>query len=171
MVRTVREHLGGVLFHVTDEANAESIDRHGLLSKDQAAALGLTPRITGGNGLTRALDSRDGLSDRVFLSFFRSVLMPKVAGGDRQRRPMVLEIDPEVILLPGVEVRLGRGAHSVRVRAIQAFYKMDWETWHKPEIRNDLTGGKARWNTFLNYEILVPKCVSRKYILGSRSSI
>ena len=170
MVRTVREHLGGVLFHVTDEANAETIDRHGLLSKDQAAALGLTPKITGGNGLTRALDSRDGLSDHVFLSFFRSVLMPKAGGGDQQRRPMVLEIDPEVIFLPGVEVRLGRGAHSVRVRAIQAFYKMDWEIWDRPDLREELLGGRARWNKFLDYEILVPKRVPREYILGGQSS-
>lgn len=166
LVQAIYEHLGGALYHVGDEANAESIDRHGLLSNAEAARLDIIPKMRGGNRLTQYLDERDGLNDHVFLSFFKSVLMPKDDRVDRLRRPIILEIAPEVLFLKGVEIRLGRGAYADRVRAMQAFYKMDWEIWNWPERRDDLIGGKARWNTFLNYEVLVPECVPRNYILG-----
>lgn len=166
LVRAIHEHLGGALYHLADETNVESIDRHGLLSRAEAAALGFYPKMMGGNGLTRYLDARDGLNDHVFISFFKTVLMPKDASIDRLRRPMVLEIAPEILFLKGVEVRLGRGTYAVRAGAVQAFYKMDWEILERPELRKDPFGGKARWNKFLNYEVLVPKCVPREYIVG-----
>lgn len=166
LIRAIYEQFGGVLYHLTDEANAASIDTHGLLSKTEAAQRGIFPQMTGGNGLTRSLDARDGLSDHVFVAFFKAVLMPKHGSIDRLRRPMMLAIAPEVLLLSDVEVRLGRGAYADRVKVMQAVYKMDWEIWQRPELRENSFGGKARWNTFLNYEVLVPKCVPREYILG-----
>ena len=166
LVRAIHEHLGGVLYHSADEANAVSIDTHGLLSKAEAAARGIYPEMTGGNALTRYLDDRDGLSDHVFVAFFKAVLMPKDDDIDRLRRPMMLAIAPEILFLRDVEVRLGRGAFADRFGAMRAFYKMDWEIWGRPELREDPFGGKARWNTFLNYEVLIPKCVPREYILG-----
>lgn len=165
LVQAIHERLGGVLYHLADEANATSIDRHGLLSKAEAGARGICPKMTGGNGLTRYLDARDGLSDYVFVALFKAVLMPKDDAIDRFRRPMLLEIAPEILFLRDVEVRLGRGAYADRFKAMRAIYKMDWEIWERPELREDPFGGKARWNTFLNYEILIPKCVPREYIL------
>lgn len=166
LIRAIHQQFGGVLYHLADEANAESIDAHGLLSKDEAALRGISPPMTGGNGLTRALDARDSLSDHVFIAFFKAVLMPKDDSIDRLRHPMMLAIAPEVLLLKDVEVRLGRGTRADRVGVMQAVYKMDWEIWERPELRANPFGGKARWNSFLNYEILVPKCVPREYILG-----
>lgn len=167
LVRAVHHHLGGALFHIADKANEASIDEHGLLSTSEAAARGISPNVSGGNGLTQYLDRRDGLDDRVFLSFFKSVLMPKDDGIDRFRRPMVLAIKPEIILSSGVEVRLGRGSTARRFKAVRAFYEMDWDILFRPELREDMSGGKARWTNFLDYEILVPKCVPRECILGT----
>lgn len=166
LVRAVSECFDGILYHLADERNADSIDTHGLLSKAEISARGISQNMTGGNGLTRYLDERDGLNDHVFLAFFRSVLMPKDEGIDWARRPMMLAIAPQILFRDGVEIRLGRNANAGRFKAMRAIYEMDWEIWEKPDLRSDLRGGKARWNTFLNYEILVPKCVPREYILG-----
>lgn len=166
LVRAIHEHLGGALYHLADRANEASIDQHGLLSKVEAAARGIRPEMPGGNSLTQSLDTRDGLDDHVFISFFKTVLMPKDRSIDRLHRPITLAIDPEILLLSGVEVRLGRGAGVRRFKAMRAFHEMDWDVWFRPELREDMIGGKARWNTFLDYEVLVPKCVPRHYILG-----
>ncbi len=166
LVQAIREQFGGVLYHLTDEGNAESIAKHGLLSKDEILAKGIRPEMTGGNALTRSFDERDGLTDHVFVAFFKSLLMPKDERADRARRPLILEIDPEILFLKGVEIRLRRNASAERFRVMKAFHKMDWEIWYRPELRSDLRGGKARWNAFLNYEVLVPKCVPCEYIVG-----
>ena len=166
LVRAIYECFDGLLYHLADERNADSIYKYGLLSKAEIAARGICQSMTGGNPLTRYLDERDGLSDHVFVAFFKSVLMPKDESIDWARRPMVLAIDPQILFLDGVEVRLGRSFNAGRFRVMRAIYEMDWEIWEKPDLRSDLLGGKARWNTFLNYEILIPKCVPREYILG-----
>lgn len=166
LVRIIEENLAGSLFHLTDWANARTIEEHGLLSKDEAARLNVAPKLPGGNELTNYLDARDGLSDYVFLSFFDSFVMPTDDSIDRFRRPLVLKIDPGILFLDGVMVRLGRGYKAKIFRAISAVYEMDWEIWDEPKLREDLIGGKARWKTFLNYEVLVPKCVPSEYILG-----
>lgn len=166
LIRAVHECFDGVLYHLADESNACSIDSHGLLSSIEMAARGIRPAVTGGSPLTRALDERDGLRDHVFLSFFQSVLMPKDDEIDRHRSPLLLAIKPEILFKKGVEVRLGRSASAPRFGAMRAIYEMDTEIWDNPELRQNPFGGRARWNTFLNYEVLVPKCVPRDYILG-----
>ncbi|TIR25966.1 MAG: DUF4433 domain-containing protein [Mesorhizobium sp.] len=166
LVAAIHEHLGGALYHFSDRANEASIDKHGLLLKAEAAARGIRPEMPGGNSLTNFFDARDGLVDYVFISFFKTVLMPKDRGVDRLRRPMMLAISPEILLLKGVEVRIGRGAGARRFKTMRAFHEMDWDVWFRPELREDTMGGKARWSRFLDYEVLVPKCVPRHYILG-----
>ena len=47
------------LYHFTDESNFPSVDKHGLLSKEQLRAKGLwPPKAAGGNELNHASDSR-----------------------------------------------------------------------------------------------------------------
>lgn len=166
LVRAINENFGGALYHLTDEANAASIGQHGLLSKSEAEARGIHPSMSGGTAMTRYFDERDGLSDHVFLSFFQSVLMPKDDTRDRHRRRIVLAIDPKIILQRGVQVRLGRGAHAPSYSAMRAIYEMDWEILSRPDLQRNPVGGKARWVAFLNYEVLIPKCVPREFILG-----
>ena len=166
LVRAVNKHMSGQLFHLADEANALSINRHGVLSKSEAKSRGVVPRLAGGNDLTRSLDRDRGLEDFVFLAFTKSVLMPKDEATTRYRRPLLLHISPEILFVPGVKVGLGRGNGAMRFDAMAAVYNMDWEILLKPELRTSY-GGPARWNNFLVYEILVPKCVPRSYIVSS----
>jgi hypothetical protein len=166
LVRWVNEQLGGVFYHRTDLANATSIEQHGLLSGDEAAARGVIPRLPGGSALTRYLDDRSGLTDYVFLSFFKSVLMPRDDKNDWKRRSRILRIDPGILYLRGVAVRLGNTLNSPIYSSMAAVYKMDWEIWEEQDLRSNAIGGKARWNAFLSYEVLVPKCVPLEYIVG-----
>lgn len=168
LMRRVQQHMGGVLFHLGDEANAASIDEHGLLSRSEAAVRGIVPFCPGGNGLTRALDEQSGLGDYVFLSFQRSILMPKDDSTDWRRRPLRLHVDPEILLQNGVLVRLGRRRSSDVFNSMRAYYEMDWEIFFDDEMKEKaIGGGKARWNTFLDYEILIPKRVPREFLVGS----
>lgn len=159
----ILQHMHGVLFHLTDCAHADSINEHGLLSKREASARGICPTKPGGNVLTRALDSDRGVDDDVFLSFHRGVVMPN--DDDRERQPLVLHIDPSIVFEPGVRVSLGRSTGSEVYKVTRAFHEMDWDIFHSPEIINDFPG-KGRWIAFLNYEVLVPKCVPRQFIIG-----
>ena len=165
LVQAVHDHLGGYLFHLADMANLPSIDEHGLLSAQEATLKGITPLLPGGSQLTQALDRQNGLADYVFLSFSKAFLMPKDDAVDRHRRPILIQVEPEILFEPGVKVGLGRGGRASRFNAMRAFYEMDWEIGLNEQARTG-TGWKARWNTFLDYEILVPKCVPRSSIIG-----
>ena len=154
------EGMFGRLFHLTDVVHAQSIRQHGLLSAREADARGVYPALPGGNGLTRALDVERGLDDYVFLSFSRYVLMPKNEEVDHLRRPLMLHIHPTIIHERGVMVSLGRKTRSERFHAARAFYEMDWDVLDYPELRTQL----GRWNRFLDYEILVPKCVPFEFV-------
>lgn len=158
--------MSGRLFHLTDVVHAPSIRQHGLLSRREADARGVHPALPGGNGLTRALDVKRGLEDYVFLSFSRYVLMPKNKEVDHLRRPLMLHIHPAIIHEPGVMVSLGGKTSSERFHAARAFYEMDWDILDYRELRTQIElHGPGRWNKFLNYEVLVPKCVPFEFIV------
>jgi hypothetical protein len=165
LYEAINEILGGRLYHLTDWAHATSIDEHGLLSKCEAYARGIYPAIPGGSDLTRYLDDRRGVLDDVFLGFTPSGLMPKDPEIDRQRRPLMLHIDPKIVIERDFRVSLGRSTRSRIVSGMCAVYEMDWEILLKPELRTEVVG-LGRWNSFLNYELLFPKCVPRHYIIG-----
>ncbi|MBY4898704.1 DarT ssDNA thymidine ADP-ribosyltransferase family protein [Cupriavidus sp. AU9028] len=158
------QHMYGVLFHLTDPAQALSIHEHGLLSNREASARGIYPGSPGGNALSRALDIERGVDDDVFLSFHRSVVMPK---DNRRRRWLLLRIDPDVIYEPGVRVSLGRSTRSEIYPVMRAYHKMDWEIAYSSDQTKSEYPGKGRWIEFLNYEVLVPKCVPRRFIIGA----
>lgn len=86
------------LYHFTDRDNIESIIRNGgLYSWAECERRGIAVSKPGGDGLSRRLDSRDGLQDYVRVSFVSRHPMMYVAMNDgRISNPVVLEIDPEV---------------------------------------------------------------------------
>lgn len=165
LYRAICEVMNGKLFHLTDWAHVASIQELGLLSKCEANVRGVYPAYPGGNNLTRALDDQRGLRDYVFLAFDRSGVMPKDREQERQRRPLILHIDPNIVFEPGVRVSVGRSTRSLNFSTMRAFYEMDWQIMLFPELRTGV-GGPARWKSFLDYEILVPKCVPPHFIIG-----
>jgi hypothetical protein len=165
LYRAINEVMNGKLFHLTDWAHVASIQEHGLLSKCEADVRGVYPAHPGGNDLTRALDVQRGLLDYVFLGFDRSGVMPTNQKTDRQRRPLMLHVDPNIVFEAGVRVSLGRSTRSQNVSTMRAFYEMDWDIILLPELRTGV-GGPARWNSFLDYEILFPNCVPPHFIIG-----
>src|SRR5271163_2694370 len=106
LVDFITRHTG-VLFHQTDEANLPSIEKHGLLSKQEAQARNIVPIFPGGDELTQTLDWEKGLGDYVFVGFHRSGVMP-AHKGEWRRRPRMLYIDPKILYLRNVEITLAR---------------------------------------------------------------
>lgn len=166
LAEIVRQHLGGVLFHVTDQANLESVDQHGLLSRDEARLRGVSAALPGGSALTQELDERAMLTDYVFLGFFPSRVMPSHPE-QRRRRPRTLYIDPSVLLKRGVRLALGPANHrnTDTYSVGRAFAKIDWEVF-EPEFDAKAIMNAARVDRVWKYEILVPKVVERAYIVG-----
>lgn len=89
-----------VLYHFTDRANLQSIiDNGGLFSWKSCEDRGIRIAKAGGDTTSRNLDKRDNLQDFVRLSFCKNHPMKFVAMNDgRISDPVLLEIDPEVIL-------------------------------------------------------------------------
>jgi hypothetical protein len=166
LVEAVQHRLLGHLLHVTDERNLETIEKHGLLSVNRAKEIGVTPSYPGGSQLTRALDGNVGLDHAVFLSFFNLGLMPKYADA-KQRRPVLLRIDPGILFLSGVRVALGRANRSRTnvYKPARAFYEMDWELIFG-DVDMSQAEGKLRYLQVRDYEVLVPNTVPTEYILG-----
>ena len=93
-------HGVGKLYHFTDRENVESIIRHGgLYSWKDCEEKGIAIPKPGGAGLSRSLDARDGLERYVRVSFVRDHPMMYVAMNEQRiSNPVILEIDPEVVL-------------------------------------------------------------------------
>ena len=91
------------LYHFTDRDNLESIIKNGgLYSWMDCERKGIKIAKPGGGSLSRQLDSGRNLEDYVRVSFTTQHPMMFVAMKDgRISNPVVLEIDPEVILWKG----------------------------------------------------------------------
>jgi hypothetical protein len=88
------------LYHFTDRDNLESIIKNGgLYSWADCDAKGIQINKPGGSSSSRSLDLRDDLQNYVRLSFVTQHPMMYVAMNDgRISNPVILEIDPEVLL-------------------------------------------------------------------------
>ena len=88
------------LYHFTDRANLQSIKRHGALYSWHYCDNNNIPiPAPGGDELSRSLDRRYNLQNYVRVSFTRNHPMMYIAlSQNRITNPVILEIDPEVIL-------------------------------------------------------------------------
>ncbi|WP_082117778.1 DarT ssDNA thymidine ADP-ribosyltransferase family protein [Pandoraea apista] len=167
LLKVIEDHMDKALYHMSDYAHADSIRQHGLLSRCEMESRGIAPARPGGNALTRALDEQRGLQDYVFLGFHKRGLMPKDERLDRWRKPLTVYVDPQVVCWHGVLVSLGRSTRSDIFNARRAFWEMDWDIFTQPDLRVDSSPGihgPARWRKFLDYEVLVPKCIPPEFI-------
>jgi hypothetical protein len=165
LVDFIVSHKGGALFHVTDERNLRSIGEHGLLSKKEAHNR-IDPAHPGGSDLTRALDSQYLLDDYVFLGFNKVGVMPK-HDDERQRRPRILHVDPNILRCRGVKIALGRANHArTEVFGVwRAVQEMDWQVFAGDYDPDDIWI-RSRVHKVFNYEILVPTSVPPEYIIA-----
>jgi hypothetical protein len=156
-------------YHFTDKRNVDSIRKHGLLCTAELRRLGMFDKVTaGGDAISLASDARNGTDQFVCLCFTSNHPMVYIAANDeRQLDAVYLQINPEVIKLPGVKVAnapsnqngvvpelatAGLGALDLEI-----IYK--WTNWTNPEF-------KARLDVADKYEILVPKCIPVRYIVA-----
>lgn len=161
----------GALFHGTDEAHLPLIAEHGLLSHEERGRRGIYSPFPGGSALTQALDTLYRLNDVVFLAFTPSGIMPRQE--DRRRKPVMLCIDPAVLLLPGVKVAMGRANHAGTkvykvAGAVRSEHGIDGEAFEQVLTRtvdpNDATM-RIRAMRVYDYEVLVPTVVPPEYII------
>lgn len=91
------------LYHFTDRGNLESIIQNGgLYSWADCESKGIKIPRQGGNGLSRDLDTRNGLQHYVRTSFVKDHPMMFVAMNEQRiSNPVILEIDPEVVWWEG----------------------------------------------------------------------
>ena len=147
------------LYHFTDQTNLQSIAGRGLLSKEQMREEGWwPPPATGGNELSRRLDTENGIDSYVSLCFTQDHGMAYRAKNDgRLPNLLYLAISPEVLEIAGARIALGvANATDVGILPVsEAIGRLDLEVlytrtdWHDPDIQRRLQAAKK-------YEVLIP---------------
>lgn len=89
------------LYHFTDSSNIESIKKNGLLSQKELTRRGIGVRYAS-SADSRQIDKEMGLDDFVRLSFVKYHPMMYTSMTARGIRPVVLEINPLIGLMPNV---------------------------------------------------------------------
>lgn len=99
----IRNNNINCLYHFTDKRNIQSIKQSGgLLSQEEIDGKNIYP-IYSSSEDSRANDNRQGLSDYVRLSFVKGhPMMYTAMTCGRITSPRIIEINPLVLLLPGV---------------------------------------------------------------------
>ena len=156
------------LYHFTNEANFPSIASKGLLSKEQMRAQGWWPHASGGNELSRQLDTARGIDPYVSLCMTRNHRMKYLAQMDgRLPDPRYLAISPDVLEIEGTMIALGiANSNNVELLPVSdAIQRLDLEVlytrtdWSNPDIQ-------ARLQAAEKFEVLVPHSVPRGMIVG-----
>lgn len=156
------------LYHFTDESNFPSIDARGLLSKETMRQEGWWPHATGGNELSRQLDTKCGIDPYVSLCMTINHRMKYLAQRDgRLPNPRYLKISPNVLTIPGTRIAFGiANSNGVDILPVaEAIDRLDIEVlytrtdWSDPEVQSRLQEAEK-------FEVLVPNAVPRKMIVG-----
>lgn len=168
IIEKSRQH--NCLYHFTDESNFETIDKLGLVSKERMRNEGWWPNKTGGNDLSHDQDRARGIDPYVSLCFTFNHPMKYLAQMDgRLPKPRYLQISPDVLKIPGVQIAFGvaNANDTVILPLFDALEHLDVEViytrtnWSDPEIQ-------ARLRAAEKMELLVPHGVPRNLIIGYR---
>ena len=156
------------LYHFTDQTNLQSIDSRGLLSKKQMRKEKLQPQYTGGNALSRQLDTDRGIDSYVSLCLTTDHGMAYHAKKEGRLPNLIyLAISPEVLEIDGACIALGvANATDVEILPVsEAIGKLDLEVlytrtnWSDPVTRRRLHDAEK-------FEVLIPNGVPRNLIVG-----
>lgn len=165
-----KSNLYNSLYHFTDKANFQSIDTHGLLSKEKLRKMKLwPPPEPGGNDWSHSQDSLRGIDPYVSLCMTTDHGMVYTAKKEgRLPDPYYLKISPQILHVEDVKISLGvanaTGAEILPL--LQGIMRLDLDVlytrtdWKDPEIQE-------RLQEVRKYEILIPHCVPRNLIIGA----
>ena len=168
VARIKRSTQHRTLYHFTDESNFPSIAAKGLVSKETMRQERWWPDATGGNELSRILDTKRGIDPYVSLCMTRNHSMKYLAQREgRLPNPRYLKISPNVLKIPGTKIAFGI-ANSAGVEILpvaEAIDRLDIEVlytetdWTNSEIQSRLQQAEK-------FEVLVPDTVPKKLIVG-----
>lgn len=155
----------GYLYHFTPNQNIDLVKKHGLLSRKEMAAKGITCPRFGGNDWSRDADDARGLNDYVHLGFFSSHHPMEYLLQKSGVTCTYIAISPDVIRLSGVlySAEVANKAGSVVAPLATVAPKFDMEIlFTRLDWRLDAI--KARLAAAKKYEVLVPKQIALNYI-------
>jgi hypothetical protein len=156
-----------VFYHFTDSRNIASIRQRGLWSTRRLRESGVEIPAPGGNEWSQDADESCGMDAFVHLCFTKGHPMAHLAVQDgRIQNLQYIPVRPDVIKLPGVMltdavanksgVIPGRPGEMLDQLDLAVIYT--WTDWRNPAVN-------ARLQAADRYEILVPDCVPRSYLL------
>jgi hypothetical protein len=160
--------IQGSLYHFTDHRNLESINTHGLVSKDLAASMGLRIEHPGGNEHSHEADRIKGLTDYVNLCFSNNHPMEYRARKEgRIEQTRFLRINPEILRVDGAKITLdvANKAGVPLLDPSDALKQIDYEVLYTRTDWND-PAVKERLNAARKCEILIPTKVARELIIS-----
>ncbi|WP_151087413.1 DarT ssDNA thymidine ADP-ribosyltransferase family protein [Hymenobacter baengnokdamensis] len=163
--QVLKKHNISRLYHFTDRENLASIRAAGgLLSWYSCKENSISIARPGGSEFSWQLDARKGLADYVRLSFIHDHPMMYIAKQDgRLKSPILLEIDPAVILLQPTKFSLMNAAKSgvTATGDLEKFMELKFDVFRKKYF--DLTDEEK---PYYQAEILIHRMLPAKYILN-----
>ena len=154
------------LYHFTDYENLESIVKNGgLFSYGDCIQRGIRIAKAGGSELSHELDERGHLQYYVRASFCKRHPMMYAAMQDgRISRPIILEIDTDVLLIEGCiySNKNAVRADATKGASFEAFSSIHFETVRQ-DSQFDVSEDERE---FFQAEVLVPGFIPLHYILN-----
>ncbi len=120
------------LYHFTDMSSWQSINEHGLLSKQKLEDMNIFPSSPGGDEQSRSSDRANGIYDYVSLSFTPQSPMAYACREDgRHMNQIMISICPSVLLLDGTLIcaELANNSSSHILPVEQGVGDLDYEVW------------------------------------------
>ena len=154
------------LYHFTDSRNIQSIKETGYIySQNNIRRIGINTVYASTND-SRDIDSLKGLSNFVRLSFVPSHPMMHVAMTcGRIRHPRVIEINPLILLLPGVLIS---DRNAIKTGAKIGSHAYDLERCHFELFsKNYLSLNDIDSKMYFQAEILVPDKIGNDMIINT----
>jgi ssDNA thymidine ADP-ribosyltransferase, DarT len=155
-------------YHFTDTRNLALIRQHGLLSRAELNRRAIDIPAPGGNLWSIEADARRGMDAFVHLCFLSEHPMEYQARQDgRIQQSFFLQIKPEVILLPGVQMSPGVANKSgaVALPPEKMLPQLDLEViytktdWKQKSVQERRMAAKK-------YELLVPTHVPTTFFMN-----
>lgn len=154
------------LYHFTDYENLESIVQNGgLFSYGDCIQKGIQIVRAGGSELSHKLDEQEHLQYYVRASFCkRHPMMYSAMQDGRINRPIVLEIDTDVLFIEGC---IYSNKNAVRSDATKGPSFENFANIHFSTVLHDSQFDvPENEQQFFQAEVLIPKCIPLHYILN-----
>lgn len=152
------------LYHFTDIRNVESIEKYGFVYSQREIKSRTIQPYYASSPDSRGMDLKHGLDGYVRLSFVKShPMMHTAMTCGRISRPAILEINPLVLLLPGVLVSNKNALkNDASIGENADFLKqLRFDLFSQDYLSLDILS-----KSFYQAEVLVPNRIGNEYILN-----